>query len=143
MRRHRPFWVSVLAYLMLLQSALRNGQIGSEEYAQRVIDAADNLPIFAAAAALLRLSEDELVHALGTAGTQAAGLWAFLADGAMSKSLHPGKAAHDGILSADLGRQADAARGAGDDSGAHGARRSQCCGHVPPKRAASGVPRTC
>lgn len=56
----------------------------------------------AAAAALLRLSEDELVHALGTAGTQAAGLWAFLADGAMSKSLHPGKAAHDGILSADL-----------------------------------------
>ena len=56
----------------------------------------------AAASALLDLSTDEVVHALGTAGTQAGGLWEFLADGAMSKHLHAGMAAHDGILSADL-----------------------------------------
>ena len=42
--------------------------------------------------------------ALGSAGTQAAGLWEFNADGAMSKHLHPGKAAFNGVLSADLAR---------------------------------------
>ena len=38
------------------------------------------------------------------AGTQAAGLWEFNADGAMSKHLHPGKAAFNGVLAADLAR---------------------------------------
>ena len=59
----------------------------------------------AAAASLLRLSPVQMLHALGSAGTQASGLWEFNADGAMSKSLHPGKAACNGILSADLARQ--------------------------------------
>ena len=45
-----------------------------------------------------------MLHALGTAGTQAAGLWEFNADGAMSKHLHPGKAAMNGVLAADLAR---------------------------------------
>jgi 2-methylcitrate dehydratase PrpD len=58
----------------------------------------------AAAGSLLRLSVDEMVHALGSAGTQAAALWEFNADGAMSKHLHPGKAAMNGILAADLAR---------------------------------------
>ncbi len=56
----------------------------------------------AAACKLLGLSEAQIVHALGSAGTQAAGLWEFIADGAMSKHLHPGKAAMNGILSALL-----------------------------------------
>ena len=43
-------------------------------------------------------------NALGTAGTQAAGLWEFNADGTMSKHLHPGKAAFNGVLSADLAK---------------------------------------
>src|SRR5207248_5695291 len=58
----------------------------------------------AAAASILRLTADEFAHALGSAGTQAAGLWEFNADGAMSKHLHPGKAAFNGVLSADLAR---------------------------------------
>lgn len=58
----------------------------------------------AAAGALMRLTPDQMTHALGTAGTQAAGLWEFNADGAMSKHLHPGKAAMNGVLSADLAR---------------------------------------
>jgi 2-methylcitrate dehydratase PrpD len=41
-------------------------------------------------------------NAIGTAGTQAAGLWEFNADGTMSKHLHPGKAAFNGVLAADL-----------------------------------------
>jgi 2-methylcitrate dehydratase PrpD len=59
----------------------------------------------AAAGALLRLDPGQMRNALGSAGTQAAGLWEFNADGAMSKHLHPGKAALNGILAADLARQ--------------------------------------
>src|SRR5258705_265995 len=58
----------------------------------------------AAAGSLLHLSVDDMVNALGSAGTQAAALWEFNADGAMSKHLHPGKAAMNGILAADLAR---------------------------------------
>jgi 2-methylcitrate dehydratase PrpD len=58
----------------------------------------------AAAGSLIRLDARKMLHALGSAGTQAAGLWEFNADGSMSKHLHPGKAAFNGILSADLAR---------------------------------------
>jgi 2-methylcitrate dehydratase PrpD len=58
----------------------------------------------AAAGAIVRLTPSQMLDALGTAGTQAAGLWEFNADGAMSKHLHPGKAALNGILAADLAR---------------------------------------
>ena len=56
----------------------------------------------AAAASILGANADQMLHALGSAGTQAAGLWEFNADGAMSKHLHPGKAAFNGVLAADL-----------------------------------------
>jgi 2-methylcitrate dehydratase PrpD len=55
-----------------------------------------------AAGSLLGLDARAMLDALGTAGTQAAGLWEFNADGAMSKHLHPGKAAFNGVLAADL-----------------------------------------
>lgn len=55
-----------------------------------------------AAASLLKLDSNRMLDALGSAGTQAAGLWEFNADGAMSKHLHPGKAAFNGVLAADL-----------------------------------------
>jgi len=58
----------------------------------------------AAVAKLLKLSEEQIVHALGSAGTQAAALWEFMADGAMSKPLHTGKAALNGLLAAYLAR---------------------------------------
>lgn len=56
----------------------------------------------AAVAKLLNLTPTQIVQAFGSAGTQAAGLWEFIEDGAMSKQLHPGKAAMNGILSALL-----------------------------------------
>lgn len=59
----------------------------------------------AAAGKVLGLSKPELAMALGSAGTQAAGLWEFLVDGAMSKQLHPAKAAADGLLAALLAEQ--------------------------------------
>ena len=57
-----------------------------------------------AAAELLDLEEAQTVHALGNAGTQSAGLWQFLATGAMSKHLHAGRAAEAGCVAAGLAR---------------------------------------
>lgn len=51
---------------------------------------------------LKKFSAAQMVQCMGTAGTQAAGLWEFLIDGAMSKTLHIGKANFAGILSAQL-----------------------------------------
>jgi 2-methylcitrate dehydratase PrpD len=59
----------------------------------------------AGSAKLLGLGEEPFVWALGSAGTQAAGLWEFLTEGAMSKQLHPGKAAMNGLLAALLAQR--------------------------------------
>jgi 2-methylcitrate dehydratase PrpD len=56
----------------------------------------------AAAACALGLDADGVQRALGLAGTQAAGLNTFFETGDMTKSLHPGKAALNGVLSAQL-----------------------------------------
>ena len=56
----------------------------------------------ASAAAALGLDADGVQRALGLAGTQAAGLNTFFESGDMTKSFHPGKAALNGILSAQL-----------------------------------------
>ncbi len=61
--------------------------------------------IFGSAAAagwLMGLDEQQLVWALGNAGTQAAGLWQFNLEGAMSKHLHAGMAAANGMRAASL-----------------------------------------
>lgn len=63
--------------------------------------------VFAAAAAagrLLGLTVEQMVCALGIAGSQAAGSLEFLADGAWTKRFHPGWAAHSGIVAAELAR---------------------------------------
>ncbi|HEV8445646.1 MAG TPA: MmgE/PrpD family protein [Gemmatimonadaceae bacterium] len=65
---------------------------------------AGTLAAAAAVARLLRLDADATQNALGSAGTQAAGLWEFLRDAADSKQLHTAKAAADGLLSAYLAR---------------------------------------
>ncbi len=46
--------------------------------------------------------QQQFTHLLGSAGTQAAGLWEFLRDAADSKQLHTAKAAADGLLAAYL-----------------------------------------
>lgn len=59
----------------------------------------------ASAASMLGLAGPAFVHALGSAGTQAAGLWEFLKEGAMSKTLHAGKSSYAGVLSAYLAQK--------------------------------------
>lgn len=56
----------------------------------------------AAAANALGLDGKQTLMCYGSAGTQAAGLWEFLKEGAMSKPLHTGKASYSGVLSAYL-----------------------------------------
>ncbi|MEJ8838163.1 MmgE/PrpD family protein [Ramlibacter sp. AN1133] len=56
----------------------------------------------ATASVLLGLNAETTASALGLAGTQSAGLWAFTSDGSMSKRIHPGKAAQDGVTAALL-----------------------------------------
>ncbi len=56
----------------------------------------------AAGARLLRASTDSFTQALGIAGTFTGGTWAFLADGALVKRFHPGKAAETGVSAALL-----------------------------------------
>ena len=56
----------------------------------------------AAAAKTLRLDARRFADALGIAGTYTGGIWAFLADGAMTKRLHPGKASETGVSAALL-----------------------------------------
>ena len=56
----------------------------------------------ATAAHAMGLDADGVQRALGLAGTQAAGLNTFFETGDMTKSLHPGKAAMNGVLSAQL-----------------------------------------
>jgi 2-methylcitrate dehydratase PrpD len=56
----------------------------------------------AAAAKLLKMPADGFVQALGVAGTFTGGTWAFLADGALVKRFHPGKAAETGVSAALL-----------------------------------------
>jgi 2-methylcitrate dehydratase PrpD len=59
----------------------------------------------AGAARLLKLDEEQTISAYGSAGTQAGGLWEFLTNNAMSKQLHPGKAALNGLLAALLAQR--------------------------------------
>lgn len=56
----------------------------------------------AACAKLLELDEEQTLSALGLAGTQSFGSWAFLGDGASNKVLHPARAAASGCESALL-----------------------------------------
>ena len=70
----------------------------------------------AAAAHFLGLSGEPLAHAFGIAGTQAAGLKSVF--GTMSKPLHAGKAAQNGLLAARL-----AARGFTSDTDILGSRQ--------------------
>ena len=51
----------------------------------------------AAAAKLMGLNSKQIASSFGMAGTQAAGLWAFLAEGASCKKLHPARAIVNGV----------------------------------------------
>ncbi len=96
----------ILASVLGYEAAFRVGEAvnPSHYYYWHPTGTAATFGAAAAAGSLLGLDAMQMRDALGSAGTQAAGLWEFNADGAMSKHLHPGKAAMNGILAADLAR---------------------------------------
>ena len=59
----------------------------------------------AAASVVLGLTAEQAVWALGNAGSIASGLWQFNHDGAMTKHLHAGRAAANGLLAARLAQR--------------------------------------
>ncbi len=59
----------------------------------------------AAAARTLGLDAHDCAHAIGLAGSFTGGTWAFMADGAMSKRVHPGRSAEIGLTAALLARR--------------------------------------
>jgi 2-methylcitrate dehydratase PrpD len=79
--------------------------LGRSHY--RIFHTTGTAGALAAAAAtgrVLGLAAGQMTHAFGSAGTQAAGLWEFLRDGADSKQLHTAHAAAAGLASAYLAR---------------------------------------
>jgi len=64
--------------------------------------------VFGASAGVSKLlgnDEEQTLFALGMAGSFAGGLFEFLGEGADIKRIHPGKAARDGVLCAELGKR--------------------------------------
>ena len=77
--------------------------LGRSHY--RIFHTTGTVGTIAAAAAvgnLLRLTQEQMLDAFGSAGTQAAGLWEFLRDAADSKQLHTAHAAAGGLTAAYL-----------------------------------------
>jgi 2-methylcitrate dehydratase PrpD len=106
-REHSDGRAFLLAVALGYEAALRVGEAVNPSHYRfwHPTGTAATFGAAAAAGSLLGLNADQMLDALGSAGTQAAGLWEFNADGAMSKHLHPGKAAFNGVLAADLARR--------------------------------------
>lgn len=100
----REFLVAVIAGY---EVGIRIGEfMGRSHY--KIFHTTGTVGSLAAAAAvgrLLKLSPEQMLHAFGSAGTQAAGLWEFLKDAADSKQLHTAHAAGTGLMSAYMAKE--------------------------------------
>ncbi|MGX5219344.1 MmgE/PrpD family protein [Pseudomonas segetis] len=94
----------LLAAVVGYEAGIRIGEfLGRSHY--RIFHTTATVGTLAAAVTvgkLLKFDREQFINLLGTAGTQAAGLWEFLRDAADSKQLHTAKAAADGVLAAYL-----------------------------------------
>ena len=92
----------LLASVAGYEAGIRIGEfMGRSHY--RIFHTTATVGTLAAAVAvgkLLDFNQEQFINLLGSAGTQAAGLWEFLRDAADSKQLHTAKAAADGLLAA-------------------------------------------
>jgi 2-methylcitrate dehydratase PrpD len=93
----------------------------------------------AAAAKLLGAAAPQLTNALGIAGTFTGGTWAFLADGALVKRFHPGKAAETGVSAALLAQAGLTGPGRVLDAAWGGFYPTYAPGVATPERAVAGL----
>jgi len=91
-----------LGYEVMARTALALGPKQAKMRGWHITGVVGTLGAAAAAGKLLDLDVRRMAMALGLAGTQSSGLFAFTADGADSKRIHPGIAAQRGIMSAIL-----------------------------------------
>jgi 2-methylcitrate dehydratase PrpD len=104
--RHASGADALAAFIAGFELETRIGRVIGKRLTERGWHVTATVGTFGAAAAagrLLGLDAHQLAHALGIAGTQAAGLTQSF--GTMAKPLHPGKAAMNGLLAALLARE--------------------------------------
>jgi len=89
-------------YEVMIRSAAAIGAGEAKARGWHITGIAGTFGAAAASAVLLGLNAEQTAWALGLAGTQSSGLFAFTADGAMSKRLHAGQAARSGVAAAEL-----------------------------------------
>lgn len=95
----------MLAGIVGIEVIARLGAAAPHAFHARGVHATAVCGVFAAAVVACRLRGLDVattVHAMGIAGSRAAGSLEFLSTGASTKQLHPGFAAADGILAATL-----------------------------------------
>lgn len=92
----------VLGFETMIRSSLACGPVDTMLNGFHLTGICGSVGAAAAAARLLGLDAERTRHALGLGATQAAGLMGFVYDGSESKRLHAGRAAHAGILAAQL-----------------------------------------
>jgi 2-methylcitrate dehydratase PrpD len=95
----------VAGYETMIRVSLATGPNASRLKGWHLTGTTGTFGAAAAAGNLLGLNGEQMASALGMAGTQSAGLWAFTADGAMSKRFHPGRASQSGVMAALLARK--------------------------------------
>ena len=104
-RSHASGADTLAAAMSAYETALRIGIAASGAFHARGFHTTSVCGVFAAAIAaakLLRLDPGQTAHAIGIAGSQASGTLEVLTDGAWTKRMHPGWAAHGGIIAAQL-----------------------------------------
>jgi len=92
----------VAGYEVMIRVSLALGPAAAKARGWHLTAVCGTFGAAAAAAKLLGLDATRTAWALGLAGTQSGGLFAFTADGTESKRLHPGRAAQAGIMAAEL-----------------------------------------
>jgi 2-methylcitrate dehydratase PrpD len=89
-------------YEVMIRTALALGPSAARLRGWHLTGVCGTLGAAAAGAVLLGLDAEQTAWALGLAGTQSSGLFAFNEDGSSSKRLHPGRAAQSGVMAAEM-----------------------------------------
>lgn len=92
-------------YEVMNRISLATGPVASRLKGWHLTGTTGTFGAAAAAAIILGLDARQTAAAFGIAGTQSSGLWAFNADGATTKRLHPGLAARNGLTAAALAKR--------------------------------------
>ena len=95
----------VAGYETMIRVSLATGPNSSRLKGWHLTGTTGTFGAAVAAGKLLGLDEEQMASALGMAGTQSAGLWAFTADGTMSKRFHPGRSSQSGVMGALLAQK--------------------------------------